>query len=545
MDNPNNVPAVDGNEAANTTEAVNEVVNAPVTPQPNEGENQNETSNTPNVDNVTPQPDNGENQNETGNTSNVVNVTPQPTSDKPKKKTGLIVGIIIGVVVLIAAILFAVYSLVLNNPTTIVKNAINDFYEKTSSKLKEYEKNEMKFNIAQDTMKVNGDIKLGGTLFKGAENSKISFATTLDYKNKLAEINLGLNEENKDIADVSLYLKNNHNYMKSNTLFDNVYDSGEQDFNEMFNFEDLISAQNSEINLENVDIILKESKDALIKSIDKKYMTKGNANINIGDKEVKVKTIVYSIEKDSVKSLFTGISKELLASSKFIDTISKMTGQEKSAIEEVLNSLGKEENYDDISSKGQFVIYTTGLNNKVVGVEFGDEETTIRYYSNEDDGYFAVIENKETLFDVVAKKQDVRINYYEEGKKTEIAKLTIKKNDAENIDVDYEISYSGMSVSGNLKLTAKKENDKKVSGNLGLTIEVAATGSEKMSLGLDMNYALEIGAPITDIDVSKALPVEQMTASDQQKMLTTMEALESSKLFTTISTLTGDTNSLM
>ncbi len=523
MDNPNNVPAVDENETANKTEAVNEVVNAPVTSQPNNGENQNETSNTPNVNNV----------------------TPQPTSDKPKKKTGLIVGIIVGVVVLVAAILFAVYSLVLNNPTTIVKNAINEFYEKTSSKLKEYEKNEMKFNIAQDTMKINGDLKLGGTLFKGAENSKISFATTLDYKNKLAEINASLNEDNKDLADISLYLKNNHNYIKSNTLFDNVYDSGEQDFNEMFNFEDLISTQNSEINLENVDIVLKESKDALIKSIDKKYMTKGNADINIGDESVKVKTITYSIEKDSVKSLFTGISKELLASSKFVDTVSKMTGQEKSAVEEILKNLGKEENYDSISEKGQFVIYTTGLTNKAVGFEFGDEETTIRYYNNEDNGYFAVIENKETLFDVVIKKQDVRINYYDEGKKTEVAKLTIKKNDAENIDVDYEISYSGMNVSGNLKLTAKKENDKKVSGTLGLNVEVAATGSEKMSLGLDMNFAFEIGASITDIDVSKALPFEQMTASDQQKMLTVMTALENSKLFTTISALTGDTNSLM
>lgn len=520
MDNPNNVPAVDGKETANKTE----VVNAPVTSQPNNGENQNVMSNTPNVSNV----------------------TPQPTSGKPKKKTGLIVGVIVGVVVLVAAILFAVYSLVLNNPTTIVKNAINDFYEKTSSKLKEYEKNEMKFNIAQDTMKVSGDLKLSGTLFKGAENSKISFGETLDYKNKAAEINLGLNEDNKDLADITVYVKNNHGYLKSNTLFDNVYDAGEEDFKDVFeSLESIISSQNSEINLENVDIVLKEAKDALIKSIDKKYMTKGDANINVGDKDVKVKTITYSIEKDSVKSLFTGLSKELLASSKFVDTVSKMTGQEKSAVEEILKNLGKEENYDDFDGKGKFIIYTTGLTNKVVGIEFGDDEATIRYYSNEDEGYFAFIEYDEVLFDVVTKKQDVRINYYEDGKKTEVAKLTIKKNDDENLDVDYEISYSGMNVSGNLKITGKRENDKKLSGSLGLTVEVSIPESEKVSLGLDMNYALEIGATMTDIDVSKALSTEQMTASDQQKMATAMDALEKSKLFTTIATLTGETDNLM
>lgn len=524
MDNPNNVPAVDENEAANKTEAVNEVVNAPVTSQPNNGENQNETSNTPNVDNV----------------------TPQPTSVKPKKKTGLIVGIIVGIVVLVAAILFAVYSLVLNNPTTIVKNAINDLYEKTSSELKELEKQEMNFNIAQDTMKISGDLKLSGTLFQGAENSKITFGEILDYKNKAAEVNLGLNEDNKDLADITVYVKNNHGYIKSNTLFDNVYDAGEEDFKDVFAILDsAVSSQNSEINLENIDIVLKESKDALIKSIDKKYMTKGNTNINVGDKNVKVKTITYSIEKDSVKSLFTGLSKELLASSKFVDTVSKMTGQEKSAVEEVLKNLGKEENYDDISSKGQFVIYTTGLTNKVVGFEFGDDEATIRYYSNKDDGYFAVIENKETLFDIVSKKQDVRINYYDEGKKTEIAKLTIKKNDDENLDVDYEISYSGMSVSGNLKITSKRESDKKASGSLGLTVALSTPGSEKISLGVDMNYALEIGVPMTDIDVSKALTTDKMPANDQQKLLKAMEALENSKLVTTIATLMDGAGSLM
>lgn len=525
MDNPNNVPAVDGNETANQTEAFNDVVNAPVTSQPNNGENQNVMSNTPNISNV----------------------TPQPTSDKPKKKTGLIVGIIGGVVVLVAAILFAVYSLVLNNPTTIVKNAINEFYEKTSSKLKEYEKKEMQFDITKDTMKISGDLKLSGTLFKGAENSKISFGENLDYKNKAVEFNLGLNEDNKDLADVTLLAKNNHSYLKSNTLFDNVYDAGEENFKDVFEIlESIGSSQNSEINFENIDIILKESKDALIKSIDKKYMTKGNANINIGDKDVKVKTITYSIEKDSVKSLFTGISNELLASSTFVDTVSKMTGQEKSAIEEILKEYGKEENYDSFDGNGKFVIYTTGLTNKVVGIEFGDDEAIIRYYNNGDEGYFAFVEYDEPLFDIVSKKQDVRINYYDEGKKTEVAKLTINKDDDENLDVDYEINYSGSKISGNIKITNKRENDKKASGSLGLTIEVAVPGSEKVSLGIDMNYALEIGVPVTNIDVSKALPYEQMTAADQQKMVTAMTALESSKLFTVIATLTGDTsNSLM
>ncbi len=431
------------------------------------------------------------------------------------------------------------YKKLTDNPTKILKKSINDLYANFSDTLKDYGENPVIDAILNDTVKFNGEFSLTGSLFETIKDDKVNFSLGLDAKNESMEMYAGLDEKNQTLADISFYGKDGKGYMASKTLFDNLYTTGEIDLSSLGDsVEEIKESLKNTSNVEDLDAIVKDFKDALINSLDEKQLTKEKAELTINDETIKVNRLTYNIDGDSIKNLFTSIFKELQGNKNFIDKLVKVSGMSEEEIKAQLEELAKPEYYDEVAdTKEKFILYTTTSKNSVVGIELVDDEGNFRYYNHEGNFNIRFQEGKETVFEIVGKKEKdatkvtFKLDSNGDSKLEDLIVLNVKQFNDEGIDCDYTISSEGQSITGTFKATLKKTSDKKYEGVLEFSAAVPETGD----MGMKMNYSVEIGTKIADIDTSKAIDAESITSQDSLKLMQAMENLEKSNFVTFVS----------
>ena len=493
MDNSNNIKST---EEENNVESQS-------TNEPSNVDNQSTIEPSNMVNQSTSEPNNVDNQ-PTNESSNISN---QPTV-KPKNNKA---PIIILVIVLIAVLLGIFYTQVLNNPKVIVKTTINTFYDGLSNTLDKLQNNYNYYN-SKENLTFNGDLQLNSTT-----TNKVLFNGGIDQNKKLVEVTGSLNQNNQNIGDISIYLKNNHEYIKSKSLFDNIYDIGEEDFSKLFS-----TTSNDKI-FDDINFITKEFKDSLIKSLDKKYLKAGKDTIEINGQKVKVKSVTYEIKQETVKDLMKKLSNSLSKNDKLIDKIADLSKTDKNKIKENIETWGKEENFNNFDEKVSLIIYTKGLTNKFVGIALKNDNDKLVYYNYKNNGYMASISDGKAVMEITSKKEkentNISINTISNNQKTEVVNMVVKKFDFENIDIDYTINDTNK-ITGTIVATSKSSG-KKTDSQFKFTVN----STDNNKLEIIMNLTVEKGKTVNDIDVSKALPVDQMTPSDENKMSKALEKL--------------------
>lgn len=476
--------------------------------------------------------------------------TPQPVmagsqnnmgvNNAPKKGKGKVIGICVAVVAVIGLVVGGIfgYKKLTDNPTKILKNSINDLYANFSESLKEYGENPLVNAFLNDTVTISGDLSLEGSLFETIKDDKLAFSLGMDAKNERMEMYAALSEKNKTLVDATIYAKDGKAYMTSKTLFDNMYEVGDTVASLSFSLGDLQAEADKMPSISELDAIVKDFKDALVNSLDEKELTKDKTEIKINGETLKVNRLSYNVDEESIKNLFSSTFKELQGNSNFVKNLAKVFGMTEDEIKEGLGEAAKPEYYESEDGeeefKGKFILYTTGMKNKVVGMELADGDGNLHYYNNEGNFNIRFELDKETVFEIVGKKEKdatkvtlKTADESNEGKLTEVLTLTVRQFNEEGIDLDYDLN----SFKGSLKITEKKVNDKKYEGVMEFSIDVEDAGDMKVK----MNYTAEIGTKVADIDTSKALPKEQITTQDTLKMNQAMTNLESSALVTFIS----------
>ena len=232
----------------------------------------------------------------------------------PKKENSKGNGFLIAIVVVIILVVGGIfrYKKLMDNPTTIIKNSINDLYANFNDNLKEYEENPLLNAFLNDTITINGNISVNGSFLKEINDDKLTFSLGMDSKNERAEMFANLSEKNKTLLDANIYAKEGKAYMTSKTLFDNMYVIGDVDLSQ--NSNSLKELQEDIKNLPStseIDDVIKEFKDALIKSLDEKELTKEKADIAINDETIKVNRLIYNLNEESIKNLFSSTFNEL------------------------------------------------------------------------------------------------------------------------------------------------------------------------------------------------------------------------------------------
>lgn len=453
---------------------------------------------------------------------------------------------VLGVVLIAAIIIILViglgYKVVSNNPTNILKNSINNAYKDFKDELKDYDKKKNDFNITKDTFKINGDIELSGDYFKDLKDNKISFVAGLDYPNKLIEGEATLEEDGKNLLNATVWNKDDKLYIKSNNLFDNTYVMDDFNFEEEFDLselEDLMEEMN-EVSTDDIDYLVKEFKDALIKSLDKDEMTKEKETIDINDISVKTTKISYNIDKTSTKELMTSLSDILVENDEFVSKLAKLTDVEKNDIKDSLKELKDKENYEDMP-KGEFNVYLTGINNKAVKIELKLDTVTLSYSEYKDNVYALISEKQSnTKIEVIGKTEkkvtDIEVKYNKE----KIATLTIRQFDEEGIDLDYNINIEDViEAKGSLKITSKEKSKTEYDGVIEFSINGNING-EELDFGIKMNYTIKTGEKIADYDTNEAIPEDDITEEDKKKLEDALEELKNSGFGTLFKDLSLD-----
>lgn len=456
--------------------------------------------------------------------------------DENQKKKNIVPFIILAVIAFILIVGGIGYFTISKNPTNVLKGAINNAYKDFSKELKKYDKKQIDFNILEDSFKVSGDVELSGSLFKELNGEKLSYDMGLDYAKKKASIEAKINEDGKDLVDASVYFKDNKSYIKSNSLFNNIYDLGEAEFDEIFDFSEFEDIINSTSNykapsVEDIDYVVKEFKDALIKSLDKDQMTKSKETLEINDINVKTTKITYNIDKSSAKDLFGKMADIILENDELIKKLADMTNQDKSDVKDLFKELKDKDAYEDFGKGGDFSVYTTGLTNKVVGFELNINGVKIIVRDYKDNAYIEVSEKESDIkFIITSVKEKDVYNIDIKLNKEKIATLKVKEVNKDTIDLEYDIQYEDIKIKGSLKMTIKEVSNNEYKLDVDFNINYDIEG-EKNDFGVKFSANVKLKEEVANIDTSKATLFDDMSEDEANKILNKVKELQNSKLY--------------
>lgn len=450
-----------------------------------------------------------------------------------KKKKGLAGVIAIIAVLVLGAGLYFVYKGFTENPTEIIKKVIENAYKDFSADLKEVDQKTSGIDILNEPVKMTGEISYNTDTFKGLDKEKVAYDLGLDYKKKMAVVGGALLKDGSNLVDGKIYLKNNKMYMKSDTLFNNTYALGEQKFDELFDFQDLEDTLKATDvpSVDDIDYIVREFKNALVASLDSKKMILEKGNLDIEGKSVKTNKITYKLDNEAMMNLSNSIIKKVLENDELVSKLADLTGEAEEDVEEALEAAIIEDESDIDDFDGDFVLYTTGINYKVVKMELvsGNEKITLSSY---DDKMRIVIDTTEFKGELASIKNGNAYDVTLSVNGSKIVVLKVREFDDEKIDLDYDIDAGGVKLEGALKINVDNKKSGELKGEVDATLEITQD-REKANYSLNFTFDLLGNASLEDIDTTKALT--DVTEEDYSKLMTKLEELESSALYNYIS----------
>lgn len=475
------------------------------------------------------------------NTTTIENAqtSPMPNQNNaPKNKGTIKIAIIVIAILLIGGLAFGAYKMFFaTSKTDMLKSAINGVYAEFSSSLEKLEKQKVDIDIFNDSLKLEGDFQIDGSTFAKLKDDKIDFTLGLDYKNKLMEASGKLSEKNKDLLDGKIILKNNHLYLKSDSLLNNIYDLGSYNFDDHVDLGDLENDLNS-VDLpsaSDIDFIVKEFKDALLNSLDEKNMKQEKVDLSINNTKVKATKITYTINKETMLKLAKNLATELNSNDNLKAKLVDIFKIDKDDYQDALDAMQDEKAFDSFEGEGEFSIYATGVTHQFAGAELIVKDGgKLAFYNSGDNAYFIFNEeesNEKIEITSVKEKDiyDVSIIMTEDNKANEVAKLTIRKLTNEEIDLDYDLNIEDTKANGSIKLTGK-QNNKDITGTVEFSVNYT-DGKEKYDVSFTANYKVTTGQKIATDNVTTAISSENITDEDMTKVKDKLTDLESSNIY--------------
>lgn len=461
-------------------------------------------------------------------------------AQEPKKKKSRL-GIVVIVLLVVCILGFVSYRFMFSDPTEVIKDVINRSYEDFSTMLKQYEdvvNNGGSVDLLDDSFKMSGNLYFKDSKNKNLEKEKINYSLGLDYKKKRAELKAGISKNSSVLADASVLFKNDMMYLKSDTILKNKYNIGEMKFDEMFDFEDILTNEET-LSIDDIDFIVREMKDALVESLDSEKMSSSKETIDIDGQSVKTTKITYTLDEEAVMNLSNSVVDKIIGNEELVDKLADISGEDAEDLKDSLEE-SKITEEDEVEIKNsEFTLYTTGITHDVAKIFFGNEDGSLEAIVNDKDKVKFIYTEKGHKAEVHIIKKDERyeVKVYENNK--EIVLLNIKELTDERLDIDYVINYDSCDLKGSVVLEEKVENDKKTN----LELEFIVDGKiEKTPIKLDMVLTSELvfGSEIATDDVSGAIR-GNMSEEDQQYMMEKLSKLENLELLNVLfSSFQGD-----
>lgn len=443
----------------------------------------------------------------------------ESVAPKKKKNVKLIVALI--VVVLVAG-LFGVYKFVINSPKNVFLRAINN-------ELKQWDGMFDSTVSTEDTVITNSTLNFDITVQEGMLTEdqlallneinalNLIMDTQYDPKNKQLGYNMSLNHNTSDLFSFGLYGKTNSFYVDLKNYFDKYIEIPVEDYETLF--------ENK--NTEDVEYVLTFMKDSFLNNLENKDFKETKETISIGNKDIKTNKITYVFTEESTMKLVAKMMEDMKNNDKFIEalatTLEVDEKEVKQFIEEGIDSL-KEVEASDSDTSIEISVYTKGLMNESVQFAMAvnsDSKFEVKYSNYEDEKRFSMLEDNETLIDVVNVEE--KENTYKTTMTMDTITLVVnstKKDEDWNHTYKLTESESTSIISGEITSVSKEiTKDKEYTNDMKFTLSFGVQDMENViTVAIESSSNSKIGESITLPDVNNSVLYTNLTEEEMNKI---------------------------
>ncbi len=438
----------------------------------------------------------------------------------PAKKGGKIGGIIAIVAVLLLVIGGLVLAkTLLSSPKKVFTSAINEGYKEVELTLKDLEKIQDIINFKDNAIILNGEVKFGTNVEEVIGDLDIdelelsgSGKIGLDLNNEIVQVE-GKVKGSSETVDAGLFIQENGAWLKTN-LFDKLIDLSDEIDGEI-NLKDVKKELDKELGDIKFDAkvyedIAKAFKDALIKSLDSKAMSKESSKFEVAGKKVSGTKYTYTLDSKAAQKLVKELADNLLKNKDFIKNVSEATGIDKEEIENELKDMKEQAKDIELSEKVKISVYTRGMLNKISGVEISVGKYFEASVLTDGNSYEGELESGGANMSFTAEKSGKEHKLTIKANKEKIATGTIREFSREKIDLDIEVKEQNVKLS--VYVTDKIDKNK-VNGELKLKVS-----QDKEYVSLEGNYGLEAKSKLDKENTSNSVKSSELTEDDANKI---------------------------
>lgn len=368
--------------------------------------------------------------------------------NKKKSKKGKVVGFVVLALLFVIGFIvgFKIYEL--NKPYNIYSSIINSALKSSKFENHENYKVDFKFNARVE------DSELDDTTKEILNSMNYSGTNFISVKEKYMIANYTIKNDSNTLLDMNMYYKNGITYLGLGELFDKLIEipldeENSKKVNDLF----------LNINSSNIEVILREIKNAFEDAIKDEKIVKEKTTLDIDGKSVNVVNNKLVIDKSNEERISKKLSDYLKNSDDFLDNFSKEFGVSKEDIISFLedDSYTSEEDYKMVIN-----LYTNGILNNFVS-------TKIEF-----------IENDEKIVNFEFNKNSIKIS------DDDMLVFTIKEDekDKHSINLKYELDGMNVELSGTATMSYAQMSTPFVSNSVSLeelTEEDFVTFGENLS----------------------------------------------------------------
>lgn len=332
----------------------------------------------------------------------------EDVDNKKKSKKGKVVGFVVLALLFVIGFIvgFKIYEL--NKPYNIYSSIINSALKSSKFENHENYKVDFKFNARVE------DSELDDTTKEILNSMNYSGTNFISVKEKYMIANYTIKNDSNTLLDMNMYYKNGITYLGLGELFDKLIEipldeENSKKVNDLF----------LNINSSNIEVILREIKNAFEDAIKDEKIVKEKTTLDIDGKSVNVVNNKLVIDKSNEERISKKLSDYLKNSDDFLDNFSKEFGVSKEDIISFLedDSYTSEEDYKMVIN-----LYTNGILNNFVS-------TKIEF-----------IENDEKIVNFEFNKNSIKIS------DDDMLVFTIKEDEKDKYSINLKYELDGMNV---------------------------------------------------------------------------------------------------
>lgn len=371
---------------------------------------------------------------DSGINNNYNNIEDETNVKKKSKKGGIVIAIIILIILGLVAGGFIYYKMVLSK--NVFKLLVDDTF------------NYLQGNIV-DSKSASGDFsfKIKATSSDSSDSEVLDIINKLDlsgsyavdYENKIVDLALKSNYDDKKLLDADIYMDDGNGYVYLDKVYDKYIKMPIDDYDSLFSSMD---------KQKDYKVILSSINKAIDDALLDDYFVKSKDTID----GKKVNKTTLKLNKDNYMAIKKSVINSLVNDNEFLKSVSSVSEEEVSDIKDALNDLLEE---DDDFTDFDISIYTKGIKMDFVKLEISDGSDKLVITNNDSKYNFEYYEDNEVMYSgsVKLEEKDDKVNLvinFEDKLEKASMEITINSSvkydtKVEKKDVSNSVDYDSMS----------------------------------------------------------------------------------------------------